>query len=81
MSSQAYESSQVIAESLGLGEIENIVVEGKTLKVLCLNLGENRLSVFIRKRRRMNGCWKLFCLNPNFFGVNFSFCLYIRKHL
>jgi hypothetical protein len=49
MSSQAFESSELMAESLGLGEIENIVVEGKTLKVLCLNLGENKLSVFMQK--------------------------------
>jgi len=49
MSSQAFESSETMAESLGLGEIENIVIEGKNVKVLCLSLGENRLSIFAKK--------------------------------
>ncbi len=49
MSSQALESSELMAESFNLGKIENIVLEGQDIKVLCLNIGQNKLSVFINK--------------------------------
>jgi predicted regulator of Ras-like GTPase activity (Roadblock/LC7/MglB family) len=49
LSSQAFESSQAIAESLDLGEVGTAVVEGKDAKVLCLNLGENKVSLFLKK--------------------------------
>ena len=49
LSSQAFESSQAIAESLDLGEVETAIVEGKDAKVLCLSLGENKVSLFLKK--------------------------------
>jgi hypothetical protein len=49
LSSQAFESSQAIAESLDLGEVGTAVVEGKNAKVLCLSLGENKVSLFLKK--------------------------------
>ncbi len=49
LSSQAFESSQAIAGSLDRGEVETAVVEGKDAKVLCLSLGENKVSLFLKK--------------------------------
>jgi predicted regulator of Ras-like GTPase activity (Roadblock/LC7/MglB family) len=62
MSSQALESSEVMAESFDLGKIENIVIEGKDIKVLCLNLGQNKLSFFMNKTAPHN--WLLERLQP-----------------
>ncbi len=49
LSSQTFESSQSIGESLNLGEVGAAIVEGKNAKVLCLNLGENKVSLFLKK--------------------------------
>jgi hypothetical protein len=49
LSSQAFESSEALAESFNLGEIERIMIEGKDIKTACINLGRNKLSVFMRK--------------------------------
>jgi predicted regulator of Ras-like GTPase activity (Roadblock/LC7/MglB family) len=49
LSSQAFESSEAIAGSLDLGEVETAIVEGKDAKVLCLSLGENKVSLFLKK--------------------------------
>jgi predicted regulator of Ras-like GTPase activity (Roadblock/LC7/MglB family) len=49
LSYQINDSSQEIAKQLNLGEIESTLVEGKNIKVLCMSVGENRISVFIEK--------------------------------
>lgn len=49
MASQIIESSDIIAESFNLGKIKNVLVEGRTSKVLCINYGQNKLNVFIKK--------------------------------
>ena len=49
MSSQAIESYETIAEAFNLGESKNIVIEGRELRILILNLGKNKLSVFMNK--------------------------------
>ena len=49
LSSQAFESSEAIASSFDLGAAETIVVEGKNLKALCIDLGPNKISVFMKK--------------------------------
>jgi hypothetical protein len=49
LASQAFESSEMFAESCSLGDIENIIIEGKSLKALCINLGQNQLSVFMKR--------------------------------
>ena len=49
LSSQAFESSETIANSLKLGDIKNILIEGKTVKALCVNTGQNKLSIFMEK--------------------------------
>jgi predicted regulator of Ras-like GTPase activity (Roadblock/LC7/MglB family) len=50
LSSQGFESSEAVAESFSLGEIKSIIIEGKNVKAVCVNLGcNNKLSVFMRK--------------------------------
>ena len=49
LSSQAFESSETITNSLKLGDIKNILIEGKTVKALCVNMGQNKLSIFMEK--------------------------------
>jgi hypothetical protein len=49
LSWQIDESSRQMAKQFNLMDIERVVVEGKTVKVLCLNQSKNRASVFIDK--------------------------------
>ena len=49
LSSQALDSSQEISELFDIGEIENILIEGKEIKVLCMSIGENKISIFMEK--------------------------------
>ena len=38
-----------MAKQFNLGETESVLVEGKDIKMLCMSLGENRISVFMDK--------------------------------
>ena len=49
LTSQAFEASETLSESFSLGNIQEVVVEGKDIKVLCVNLGQNKLSIFMEK--------------------------------
>ena len=49
LSTQMHDSSQEIAKQFNLGETESILVEGKNVKVLCMSIGENKISVFMEK--------------------------------
>ena len=49
LSSQAYDFGQEISELFDLGNVENIVVEGKDVKVVCMNIDENKVSIFMEK--------------------------------
>ena len=49
LSSQAFESAETLAATFKLGAPENIVIEGKDLKVLCVDMGQNRISLFMEK--------------------------------
>ena len=49
LSSQMHDSSQEITKQFNLGETESILVEGKNVKVLCMTIGENKISVFMEK--------------------------------
>lgn len=50
LSSSALDASEELSELFNLGEVKNIVVEGKETKVLSLTIGENRISVFMEKK-------------------------------
>ena len=49
LSSQIAESSGEMAKQFNLSDIESVMVEGKNVKVLCMNMSENRVSVFMEK--------------------------------
>ena len=49
LASQICECTPGMMKQFNLTDIESIIVEGKTVKVLCINIGENRISVFIDK--------------------------------
>jgi predicted regulator of Ras-like GTPase activity (Roadblock/LC7/MglB family) len=49
LSTQMHDSSQEITKQFNLGETESILVEGKNVKVLCMSIGENKISVFMEK--------------------------------
>ena len=49
LSSQALDSGKEISELFDLGDIENIFIEGKDIKTLCMTIGENKVSIFMEK--------------------------------
>jgi predicted regulator of Ras-like GTPase activity (Roadblock/LC7/MglB family) len=49
LSSQVLESSHEISELFDIGNVENILVEGKNIKALCMTIGENKISIFMEK--------------------------------
>jgi predicted regulator of Ras-like GTPase activity (Roadblock/LC7/MglB family) len=49
LSSQMNDSSIDIAKQFNLGDIECILVEGENVKVLCMKIGENKISIFMEK--------------------------------
>jgi predicted regulator of Ras-like GTPase activity (Roadblock/LC7/MglB family) len=55
LSSEINESCQDIAKQFNLGEIESALVEGENIKVLCLSIAENKISVFMEKNA--NHAW------------------------
>jgi predicted regulator of Ras-like GTPase activity (Roadblock/LC7/MglB family) len=58
LSSQIAESSTEIAKQFNLSDVESVLVEGKTVKVLYVNLSENRISVFMEKTATHDGVIK-----------------------
>jgi predicted regulator of Ras-like GTPase activity (Roadblock/LC7/MglB family) len=49
LSSSTFDASEELAKLFDLGQIQNIIVEGKTIKVLSLTIGDNKVSVFMEK--------------------------------
>jgi predicted regulator of Ras-like GTPase activity (Roadblock/LC7/MglB family) len=49
LSSQISQSSCEIAKQFNLTAVESVLVEGKTVKMLCMNKSQNRVSVFMDK--------------------------------
>ncbi len=49
LSSQISESSLEMAKQFNLSNIESVLVEGKSAKVLCMNVGENKIGIFMEK--------------------------------
>lgn len=49
LSSSALDLSKELSELFNLGEVKDIVVEGKDVKVLSLTIDENKISVFLEK--------------------------------
>jgi predicted regulator of Ras-like GTPase activity (Roadblock/LC7/MglB family) len=49
LSSKIHDSLLTVAKRFSLGEVESMLVEGETMKVLCMSVGANRISVFMEK--------------------------------
>jgi len=49
LSSQIHEYSLRMARKFNLADVENVLVEGGTVKVVCINIGPNRMSIFMDK--------------------------------
>ncbi len=49
LTSEIHENSIEITKQFNLGETESVLVEGTSVKVLCLCVGENKISVFMEK--------------------------------
>lgn len=48
-SSQISEASGDMAKQFNFTDVESVLVEGKTVKMLCMNKSQNRVSVFMDK--------------------------------
>jgi len=49
LSSSALEASEKLCKLFNLGEVKDIVVEGKDAKVLSLTVEENKISIFLER--------------------------------
>jgi len=49
LSSLAFDASNDFSEVFDLGNVKNIILNGKNIKILAANLGENKVSVFMKK--------------------------------
>ncbi len=58
LSSQIHDSCQEITKQFNLGEMESVLVEGENVKVLCMSIGENNISVFMEKNATHSGIIK-----------------------
>jgi predicted regulator of Ras-like GTPase activity (Roadblock/LC7/MglB family) len=54
LSSSAFDASEELTSFLDLGDIKNIMVETKNVKVLSLCINETRISLFIEKDADLN---------------------------
>ena len=64
LSSQIFEASKALAETFRLGGSESILLEGTDIKVLCLELGENKISIFMEKGSDHTGILRAFLPQP-----------------
>ncbi len=58
LSSQIHDSCQEIGKQFNLGEMESVLIEGEKVKVLCMSIGENNISVFMEKSATHSGIIK-----------------------
>ena len=58
LSSQIHDSCQEIGRQFNLGVLESVLVEGENVKVLCMSIGENNISVFMEKNAAHSGIIK-----------------------
>jgi predicted regulator of Ras-like GTPase activity (Roadblock/LC7/MglB family) len=59
-SSQVLESSQEISDQFKLGDVENVLIEGKDSKTLCMNIEGNRIGIFMEKNAKHANILKQF---------------------
>jgi len=49
LSSTAFEATEEFSQLFGLGNLKNITVDGKNLRMLSMAIDENKISVFMEK--------------------------------
>ena len=49
LSSQISDSSLEMAKQFNISNIESVLVESKSVKVLCMRVGENKIGIFMEK--------------------------------
>jgi predicted regulator of Ras-like GTPase activity (Roadblock/LC7/MglB family) len=49
LSYRALDSGEEISELFSLGHIENVLIEGKDIKALCMATGDNKIGIFMEK--------------------------------
>jgi len=49
LSAQGIETGQELSELFDLGKVENVLIEGKDIKIVCTATGENRINIFMEK--------------------------------
>lgn len=49
LSSQVLDSTREISDLFEIGDVENILVEGKESNALCMAIDENKISIFMEK--------------------------------
>ncbi len=49
LTSEFHESTEKIAKQFNLGAVESVLLEGENIKILCLNVENNKISVFMEK--------------------------------
>lgn len=49
LSYEVHDACQAMAKDFSLGETESMLVEGENVKVLCMGLEDNKVSVFMEK--------------------------------
>jgi predicted regulator of Ras-like GTPase activity (Roadblock/LC7/MglB family) len=49
LSSSAIDAGEELSELFNLGDVKNILVDGKTIKVVSFAVGDNKISIFMEK--------------------------------
>ncbi|MFH1131258.1 MAG: roadblock/LC7 domain-containing protein [Pseudomonadota bacterium] len=49
LSAQSIETGQELSELFDLGKVEHVLIEGKNHKIICMAIGENKVSIFMEK--------------------------------
>ena len=58
LSTQIEDACRSIAKNFSLAETESVLVEGRDVKVLCMNVSGNRMSIFMDKSAMHSGIIK-----------------------
>jgi predicted regulator of Ras-like GTPase activity (Roadblock/LC7/MglB family) len=59
LSSSAINMGEELSQTFDLGEIKNVLVEGKEIKLLSVAIGENNVSIFMEKNVDHNHVYKI----------------------
>lgn len=61
LASTLHDSGESMISAFELGKVNNIVVEGKDVKVLTLTIDDNRISIFMNKNADHNTIYEDLC--------------------